>query len=102
MGNGRKVLYIRLFKAFCDCMESKMLWYDLYYNTLKSQGVVVNPYDRYIANSPIDGKQCTIAWYVDYNKVSHIVEHVSTRIVKAILENLGELMLFRGGSTSFW
>ena len=53
-------------------MESVLFWYDIYSRTLKSQGFLFNPYDRYIENSTIQDKQWTIAWYFDDNKVSHV------------------------------
>ena len=65
--NGVKVLYLRLIKALYGCMESALLWYDLYSKTLKSQGLLINPYYRYIENSTIQDKQCTVVWYVNDN-----------------------------------
>ena len=56
-------------------MESNILWYDLHRKTPKSQGLVVNPYDRCISNRKIHCKQCTVAWYVDDNEVSYINKH---------------------------
>ena len=69
MENCVNVLYMRLFKVLYGCMESELLCYGLYMKTLKLQGFVVNPYDRYIANSTIDGKQYTVHWYVGDNKL---------------------------------
>ena len=34
-------------------------------------GFKLNPYDRCVANKEINGKQCTIIWYVDDLKISH-------------------------------
>ena len=45
-----------------------------YTKTLKSLGLIVNVYIICIANSVIDDKECTIAWYVDDNKVSDVEE----------------------------
>ena len=56
MDNGVKVIYLILLKYLYGLMESVLLWYDIYSRTLKSQGFVVNPYDRCISNSTIDGK----------------------------------------------
>ena len=39
---------------------------------LKSHGVTVNISGIFIANIIIYGRKCTIAWYVDNNKVSHV------------------------------
>jgi hypothetical protein len=43
--NGKKVLYLRILKALYGCIESALLWYNLYVTTLKDMGFVVNPYD---------------------------------------------------------
>ena len=72
--NGVKVLYLRILKDLYGCMESAQLWYYLYSKTLKSQVLLINTYDSCIENSTIQDKQCTIAWYVDNNKVSHLDE----------------------------
>ena len=101
MENGVKVLHLRLLKYLYGCMESALLLYDLYAKTLKPQGFVVNPYDRWISNITIDGKQCTIAWYVYDNKVLHIDKHVNTRIIEAIEGYFGELTVSRGKSNKF-
>ena len=61
---------------------------------------MVNSYNRSIANSTIDDRQCTIAWYVDENKVSHIDEDMNTRIIEAKAENFGKLAILRGKRTS--
>ena len=82
-----KVLYPQLLEYLYGCIESALLWYDLYTNNLKSHGFMVNTYDRYIESSTVYGKQCTIAWYVDNNKVSHIDEDVNERIIETLSEN---------------
>ena len=96
-----KVLYLRLLKDLYGCMDSALLWYYLYTKTLKSQGFVVNPYDRCIANSTIYGKHCTIAWYVDDNKVLHVYEHINTRIIEEIAEHFGDVTLSIEGNYRF-
>ena len=40
------------------------------------KGFKLNPYDRYVKNKLVNGKQCTLVWYVDDNKVSHMEEKV--------------------------
>jgi hypothetical protein len=40
-------------------------------------GFELNPFGTCVANKMIDGKQCTIAWYIDNNKISHMDEQVS-------------------------
>ena len=97
-----KVLYILPLKDLYDLMESELLLYDIYTKTLKSHGSVVNLYDRFIANSTIDGKQCIISFYVDYNKLLNVYEDINTIIIGTIAENFGGLTVSRGGNKSSW
>ena len=57
---------------------------------------MVNSYDRCILNITMKGKQYTIAWYVDDNKVSHIDEEVIIRVIQKLPEHFGHLKLLRG------
>ena len=59
---GQKVLYVRVLQAIYGCIESALLWYDLYAGTLKDMGYEINLYDRCVANKDIKGKQCTVTW----------------------------------------
>ena len=58
--NGKKVLYLKVLRALYGCIESAMLWYDLYSATLEGLGFKINPYDRCVANKVINGSQCTV------------------------------------------
>ena len=77
------------------------MWYYLYSKTLKSQEILINPYDRCIANSTIKDKQCTISWCVDDNKVSHSDEEVNTKVIENIAEHFGNLIVLIGGKHKF-
>ena len=68
--NGLKVLYLRLLKDLYGFIESAIMQYDIYSKTLKSQGLLINPYYRCIAKNTIKYKQCIIPWYVGDNKLS--------------------------------
>ena len=57
---GKKVLYVRVVRAIYGCIESAMLWYELYVQTLKEMGFKLNPYDKCVANKLVNGHQCTI------------------------------------------
>ena len=87
---GVKTIYVQLDRALYGCVQSALLWYDLYANTLKDLGFILNPYDLCVANSTIEGKQCTIVWYVDDNKISHVDPKVIDRIIKRLKRNLGK------------
>ena len=84
---GRKTLFLQLKKALYGCVQSALLWYRLFRDTLQNLGFVLNPYDPCVANAQIKGSQCTIVWYVDDNKISHkdpavvndIVDHIETK-----------------------
>lgn len=99
--NGKNTLYVKLVKAIYGCVKSALLWYDLFHGTLKEMGFVLNPYDQCIANCTIDGKQCTIAWYVDDNKISHVDPNVVTNIIKKIEERFDKMTVTRGREHTF-
>ena len=88
---GRKTLYLKLLRALYGCIESALLWYELFTSTLKNMGFSLNPYDKCIANKIINGSQCTIVWYVDDAKISHIDESVIKNIVKCLENKFGKL-----------
>jgi len=98
---GQKVLYLHLLKALYGCMQSALLWYDLFSTTLQKMGFELNPYDLCIANKMVDGKQCTVAWYVDDNKISHISPAVVTEVVEAIEKHFGKMTVTRGSKHVF-
>ena len=54
-------------------------------------GFALNSYDSCIANCTINGKQCTIAWYVDDNKISHVDPDVVTSIIEKIEERFDKM-----------
>ena len=88
--NGVKVIYVRLIKAIYGCVQSALLWYKMFYSYLKQLGFELNPYDPCVANKIINGKQCTIAWYVDDTKISHPDSEVVSDIIDKIEECFGK------------
>ena len=52
----RKVIYMSLHKAIYGCIESVIMWYDLYNNTLKGMDFKLNPYNIYVANNMVNGE----------------------------------------------
>lgn len=93
---GKRVLYLKLLKALYGCVKSALLWYDLFTNTLKGMGFELNPYDTCVANKTIDGKQCTVAWFVDDNKISHVDDKVVSNVIEKIEERFGKMTVTRG------
>ena len=99
--NGQKVLYMEILQAIYGCIESALRWYELYSETLEKEGFVINPYDRCVANKEINGKQCTIVWYVDDNKVSHADPSVVTDVIELMKTHFGDLTVTRGKEHRF-
>ena len=64
-------------------------------------GFELNPYDMCVANAMIDGKQCTIVWYVDDNKISHVDPKVVSDIIKQIEAKFGKMSQTRGKEHEF-
>ena len=59
-------------------------------------GSSINKYDLWVSNKIIDGKKCTIVWYVDENKLPHVDPNVVTNILEKIKEHFGDLVINRG------
>ena len=93
---GRKVLYVRILQAIYGCIESALLWYNFYVETLEKMGFKVNSSDRCVANKMINGKQCTITWHVDDNKLSHVDPKVVDSVLKEVSKHFGDLVITRG------
>ncbi len=83
----KDLLYVLLDRALYGCVQSALLRYELYSTTLKEIGLELNPYDLCVANANINGKQCTVCWYVDDNKISHKDQEVVDSVIKKIKQN---------------
>ena len=99
--NGKKTLFLRLAKALYGCVKSAFLWYELFSSTLKQLGFELNPYDLCVANAHIKGAQCTIVWYVDDNKISHVDSSVVSDVIQRIEERFGKMTVTRGDEHEF-
>ncbi len=82
-------------------IESALLWYNLYTEVLHKEGFVINPYDKCVANKMVDNKQCTIAWYVDDNILSHVEPTVVDGVINKIEEYFPGLVVERGKKLNF-
>lgn len=101
MESGVKVLYVEIIMAIYGCVTSALLWYKLFSSALKGMGFTLNPYDSCIANTEINGKQCTIAWYVDDTKISHVDAAVVTDIIKQLEGKFNKMTVTRGKEHTF-
>ncbi|GAX20129.1 hypothetical protein FisN_17Lu131 [Fistulifera solaris] len=98
---GKRVLYVQLRKALYGCVCSALLWYEMFAGALQDMGFELNPYDTCVANKTINGKQCTIAWYVDDMKVSHVDPNVVTTVIEDIEGRFGKMSVTRGMKHKF-
>ena len=64
-------------------------------------GFKINQYEPCIAKIIINEHQCTIGWFVDDNKVSHMYENVNSMIADKIEENFGKLSCTTGKKHTF-
>jgi hypothetical protein len=101
MEHGKKVLYVQLLKALHGCVKSALLWYDLFSSVLVERGFILNPYDPCVANCMINGKQCTIAWYVDDNIITHEDANVVSEVIVLIEARFGKMSVTRGKEHEF-
>ncbi len=69
---GKAILYMKMKKAINGLLRSALLFYRKLVADLENSGLVINPYDPYVANKVINGKQMTVCWHVDDLKVSHM------------------------------
>ena len=81
--DGRKTFILHILKAINGMIEYDLLFYELYVSVIKDMGFQLKPYDydMCVANIYINGKRCTIAWYADYNKFSHVEQDVIDDVI---------------------
>jgi len=82
-------------------IESALLWYTLYTKELQKEGFELNEYDKCVANKIINGKQCTLAFYVDNNMLSHVETAVVDGILDIIEGYFPGLVVERGKRLNF-
>ncbi|GFH50261.1 hypothetical protein CTEN210_06737 [Chaetoceros tenuissimus] len=99
--NGEKVLYVELLKALYGCVQSALLWYELFSGTLVDMGFKLNPFDMCIANANINGSQCTVCIYVDDNKISHKELAVVKDIISKLESKFGKMEVTHGDEHTF-
>jgi hypothetical protein len=93
MERGKKVLYTRLNKALYGTVQASLLfWKRLSTFLIDVHGFERNPYDWCVVNKTINGKQCTIVWYVDDLKLSHVDASVVDQIVALLNAEFGKNM----------
>ena len=65
------------------------------------KGFEMNTYDRFVEDKIMNGKQCTLLWYVE-KKLSHMEAKVVEDLINALKNSFGELVVARGKKHTFW
>ena len=68
---------------------------------LSKESFVLNRYDPCVANKDINGSQCTICWYVDDTKISHIDSEIVTGVTESLESSFGKMTANRGKKHKF-
>ena len=74
---GEKSLIVECFNAIYGTMVAGLLYYRKFSSSLTKKGFKVNPCDPCVWNKDIKGKQMTICFHVEDNKILH----VNTKVV---------------------
>ena len=90
MEHGKRVIYAKLNKALYGTMQAALLFWKKFKAFLTDLGYEENPYDPCVVNKMINGKQCTVCWYVDDVKISHVEESVGEDLVSKMQEEYGK------------
>ncbi len=101
---GQKVLLVQCLNAVYGTMVAALLYYKKFVRSLTKQGYKINPYDGYMANKVVKGKQVMICFHIDDCKISHKSSAVIDNTVawltveyKSIFEDgLGQMKGHRG------
>ena len=96
-----KVLYMKILRAIYGCLESVLLWCQLYSSMLQKIGFELNEYMMCIVNKTIEGSQYTDVFYVDDNKISHKNPKVFDSIITALEKSFGGINYSRGKHRDF-
>jgi hypothetical protein len=86
----QKVLYVELLKALYGTLRAARLFWEKLSGKLLEEGYVANPYDPCVVNKMINGKQCTIGWWVDDLKISHVDSKVVDHVIDMLDEEFGK------------
>ena len=68
---------------------------------MKADGCILKEYYICVANKNVNGKQCTVAWYVDDDKASRVESRVIDDLWDIIKTHFGEIKITRGKKHTF-
>ena len=77
-------------------LQGSILWYRLLASKLISFGFKINPYDLCIVNAIMDGKQCSVVFHVDNNKISNVDSKMVLKVIGIMEDEFGKIVMTRG------
>ena len=66
------------------------------------KGFKLNQYDICVANKLVNVKQCTLLWYFDNKKVSHMEAKLVEDLINGLIKHFIDLVVTRGNNHTFW
>ena len=97
----KRVSCLIMSKALHGCVQSALLWHELFSSALLKMGFKLNPCDRCAANSIVEGKQCAVCWHADDAKISHDDPSVVSNITETLEMKFGKIPYARGRKYDF-
>ena len=94
-------LCVKLDKALYGCVESAKLWYDLISSQLRDHGFVPNDYDPCVFNKVINGRQVTIALYVDDLMITCASQWILDGVIQQLESMFDGSTVHRGATHSY-
>jgi hypothetical protein len=83
------VIYVILNRALYGTLQAALLFWQNLSSQLEKWGFVIKP-DFCVANTIINGKQCTIVWHVGDLKISHVDLDVVTSVLELLDGRYGQ------------
>ncbi|GFH55412.1 hypothetical protein CTEN210_11888 [Chaetoceros tenuissimus] len=84
-----------------DMIESALSWYKFYVTVLLDENLEVNKYDKCGENKVINGKQCTIGWYINDNIIGHVKDKIVDEVISKIEDKFPGLVIQKGQKLDF-
>ncbi len=73
---GKKQLLVRCLPALYGTLVALLLYYKKFVKRLKFKGFKLSPYDPWVANKQVNGKQLTVCFHMDNCKILPLVPKV--------------------------
>ena len=81
----KNILILRYLIAIYISMVASMMYYWKFYKALLSNGFKMNPYDPYVSNDMVNGKQQHNFWNTGDWKFSHVDPKVNDKFIELLI-----------------